>query len=146
MLQGDPGMHAWDTMLKAYLDPNNSHLEDISEELTKYQLSSMTKKKDGPYLIALINVGMMQRCGKFLEEWETLGPKSVGLSSAHHGAPTEDKAKERRVPLITDATKDSKLHSLMRDLQIMGTDKLLAYTNGLYLKVLKEAGAEGLVQ
>ena len=88
----------------------------------------------------------MQRCESFLETWETLGPKSIGLSSAHRGAPTLDKAKERLALLITDATEDNQLYNIMRDLQIMGTDKLLSYTNGLYLKVLKEAGAEGLVQ
>ena len=104
------------------------------------------KKNDGEYLTALINVGMMHRCGKFRETWETCGPKLIGLTSAHRGAPTEDKARERLAPLIKDATKDSELLSIMRDLQIMDTDKLLAYTNGMYLKVLKEAGADGLVQ
>ena len=133
-------------MLKAYLDPSNSHLADISEDLTKYNLSAIMKKKDGDYLVAMINVGMMQRCENFLGTWESVGPKSIGLSSGHHGAPTEDKAKERLAPLITDATKDSKLHNIMRDLQIMDSDKLLSYTNGLYLKVLREAGADGLVQ
>ena len=64
--QGDPGMHAWDTMLKAYLDPNNRHLADISEELTKYDLSAIMKKKDGDYLVAMINVVMMRRCENFL--------------------------------------------------------------------------------
>ena len=139
-------MPAWHTMLQAFQDPKNSHLADISVELAKLPPSTIMKKDDGEYLTALINVGMMHRCGKFLETWENHGPKLIGLTSTHRGAPTKDEAKERLAPLIKDATKDSKLHSIMRDLQIMDTDKLLAYTNGMYLKVLKVAGANGLVQ
>ena len=84
------------------------------------------KKNDGEYLTALINVGMMHRCGRFLDIWKDRGPKLIGLTSNHPDAPTEEEAKARLAPIIKDANKDSKLHGIMRDLQIMDTNKLLS--------------------
>ena len=143
---GDPGMHAWHAMLQAFQDPKNSYLVDVSVELAKLPSSTIMRKNDGEYLTALINVGMMHRCGIFLETWKDRGPKLIGLTSNHLDAPSEDEAKARLAPVINDANKDSELHGIMRDLQIMDTNKLLSYTNGMYLKILKAEGAKGLVQ
>ena len=133
---GNLGQHAWVTMSNAFSDPNNKHLEVVSEELAMYSENSLLAKKHGAYLIALVNVGMMQRCKTFLKEWEYQGPKSIGLSSAHLSAPTLEKANQLLVPLITDATSGSHLHNIMRDQQVMQTDKLLSYPNGTYLEAL----------
>ena len=91
----------------------------VSKELATFSDDSLLTKKHGAYLIALVNVGMMQRCKTFLNEWEDQGPKSIGLSSAHRSAPTLKKANQLLVPLITDATRGSRLHNIMRDLQVM---------------------------
>ena len=42
--------------------------------------------------------------------------------------------------------KGSRLHSIMRDLQSMDKDKILHLKHGVYLAVLQELGANGLVQ
>ena len=70
----------------------------------------------------------------------------MGLSSAHCRAKTLDSAYKLLAPIISGATKGSRLYIIMRDLQVIETKKLLSLTNGVYLEALQEAGANGLVQ
>ena len=116
------------------------------EELAKCLEETLLAKKHGAYLIALFNVGKMERSESFLEECEDKGPKTIGILSVHRQATSQKKPSKLLAPLITDATKGSRIHSIMQDLQIMATDKLLTYVDGFYLVALQEAGANGLIQ
>ena len=142
---GNPGQHAWVTTSSALSDPMNKYLEIVSEDMVPLTEETLMAKKDGAYLIALVNVGMIQRCKAFLKEWEKEGPNSVGLPSTHCCARTLETATKHLAPLITDANKGSRLYNIMRNLQIMETDKLLSLANAVYLEALQEAGINGLI-
>ena len=64
----DAGQHAWVTMSNAFSDPNcNKNLAAILEELAKYPEETLLAKKHSTYLIALVNVGNMERSETFLK-------------------------------------------------------------------------------
>lgn len=67
-MMGNPGQHAWVTMPNALSDPTNKHLEMISEDMVPLTEETLMAKKDGAYLIALVNISVMKRCYTFLEE------------------------------------------------------------------------------
>ena len=113
---GDPGQHAWVTMSNALSDPSNKHLEVIAKELSSYTEESIMGKKDGHYLNALVNVGMMKRCEAFLEEWDKEGLKSIGLPHSRHRATTLEIANKLIAPLVNDAAKGGQLHNILWDL------------------------------
>ena len=87
-----------------------------------------------------------KRWEAFFEERKKEGPMSLGLSCAHKRAGTLESACELVVPLITKATRENSLYTLMRDLQLIKKDKLLSMNKGVYLVALQEASASGLVQ
>ena len=142
----DPERHAWVTMSKAMSDPSNKHLETISEELATYTQDSVLARKDGHYLNALVNVGMMNRSKTFLTEWDKEGPNAIGLLKAEQRATTLEAAKKAVNPLVAKAPNGGRLSHIVRDLQVMEPLELLAKSHGIYLQALFEAGHEDTTQ
>ena len=124
----------------------NQLLEMVSEQLVGVPEEHLRAKKDGAYLVALAKVGMRKRCEAFLTEWEEEGPRCIELPGGHRRATAQETASKYLAPLITDSVKGSRLHSIMRDLQSIDKDKILHRKHSVYLAVLQEVGANGLVQ
>ena len=125
---------------------DNQFLQMVSEQLTEVSEEHLRAKKDGAHLAALAKVGMRKRCEAFLTEWENEGPKCIDLTGGHRRSSTQEVANKHLAPLITDSIKGSRLHYIMRDLQSIDKEKLLHMKQGVYLAVLQEVGANGLVQ
>ena len=143
---GDLGHHAWKTMSAVLDKQDNQFLKMVSEQLVGVPEERLRAKKDRAYLAALAKVGMRKRCEAFLSEWEKDGPKCVGLPGKHRHSLIQEGANKHLAPLITDSVKGSRLHCIMRDLQSIDKEKLLHMKQGVYLAVLQEVGASGLVQ
>ena len=71
------GQHAWEVMTAVLADPCNKYLSTVCEDLADWDENRFTQKKDPFYLMALVNVAMMQRCKDFLIVWEQDGPKCI---------------------------------------------------------------------
>ena len=88
----------------------------------------------------------MHRIRTFLTEWDKEGPKTIGLPKANHQATTLELAKKLMDPLVANATKGGRLHTIVRDLQVTDPTELLAKSNGLYLQALFEARDDDTIQ
>ena len=131
---------------RAMADPMNKDLATMSEELATYTEDSVFAKKDGHYLNALVNVGMMNRNTTLLTEWDKEGPQTIGLLKAKHNATTLEAEKSLVTPLVANAARGSRLRNIVRDLQLMKLVELLVKNNGLCLQALLEAGDEDKIQ
>ena len=90
----NPEKHAWVTMSNAMADPMNKDLAMMSERLAAFDEESVLARKDGHYLHALVNVGMMKRNTAFMLEWDKEGPQTIGLLEANQTATSLDAAKK----------------------------------------------------
>ena len=143
---GNPGKHAWVTMSKVMADPSNKNLVTISEELATYTQESVLARKDGHYLNALVNVGMMDRNMTILTEWDKEGPQTIDLLEAKQNATTLEVAKDLVTSLVVNAPKGGRLRNIVRDLQLMKPAELLPRNNGLYLQALFDVGDKDTIQ
>ena len=103
-------------------------------------------KKDPYYLMALVNVAMMQRCEDFLSTWRQEGPKCIGLPKESRNAETLEDAHGHLRTLISNSEKGGHLCNVIRDLQVLDHRKLMSLPNCYYLQALAEVREDNLIQ
>ena len=134
-------------MSSAFANPGCKYdLTMISEELAWYPEETLHPRKHRAYIISLVNMDKVRRPKDFLREWAAEGPKAIGVPKGHRHATSLAKASELLATLITDASKNIRIYCIVRDLQVMATDKLLSSVDRYYLVTLKDVGANGLIQ
>ena len=112
------GQHAWEVMTAVLADPCNKYLSTVCEDLADWDENRFTHKKDPYYLMALVNVAMMQRCKDFLSAWEQDGPKCIGLPKECRDTETLGDAHEHIRSLITNSELGGFLRNVIRNLQV----------------------------